>query len=112
MDLYIWYCKGVKKQLIENFMSDSKAVFNNKNNRGRAQQTKFCVRIRLSPSWPCEFIAIKAIDKVIVAWLIVEEIVADAQKALHLLKLGKAGVALIVVIVVRIKEVRVGACLC
>jgi hypothetical protein len=26
MDLYIRYCEGVKKQLIENFKSDSEAV--------------------------------------------------------------------------------------
>jgi hypothetical protein len=26
MHLYIWYCKRVKKQLIENFKSDSEAV--------------------------------------------------------------------------------------
>jgi hypothetical protein len=60
--------------------------------------------------------AIEAIDEVIVAWLIIEEVVTDMQKALHLLKLGEAGAALvvvvIVVVVVRVKEVVVGARLC
>jgi hypothetical protein len=66
--------------------------------------------------------AVEVISEVIVAWLVVEEIVADAQKALHLLKLGEAGVALVVIVVVivivvgveevEVEEVRVGARLC
>jgi hypothetical protein len=45
------------------------------------------------------------------AWLIVEEVVADAQEALHLSKPDEAGVAFVIVVVVGVEEVRVGACL-
>jgi hypothetical protein len=53
---------------------------------------------------------VEAINKVIIAWLVVEEVVDDAQKTLHLSKPGEAG-ATFVVVVVGVEEVRVGACL-
>jgi hypothetical protein len=56
-------------------------------------------------------VAVEVINEVVIAWLIVEEVVADAQKALHLSKPGKAGAAFVVVVVVGVEEVRVGACL-
>jgi hypothetical protein len=46
--------------------------------------------------------AVEAINEVIIAWLIVEEVVADAQKALHLSKPGEAGAAFVTVVVVRV----------
>jgi hypothetical protein len=53
--------------------------------------------------------AIKAINEVIIAWLFVEEVVANVQKALHLSKPGEAGAAFVIILVVGVKEVRVGA---
>jgi hypothetical protein len=54
-------------------------------------------------------VAVEAINEVIIAWLVVKEVVADAQKVLHLSKPGEAGATFL--IVVRVQEVRVGACL-
>jgi hypothetical protein len=54
-------------------------------------------------------VAVKAINEVIIAWLVVEEVVADAQKTLHLSKPSEAGAAFVIVVVVGVKEVRVGA---
>jgi hypothetical protein len=51
-------------------------------------------------------VVVEAINEVIISWLVVEEVVADAQKALHLSKPGEAGAAFVVVVVVG-----VGACL-
>jgi hypothetical protein len=69
----------------------------------------------LFPLWPWELVTVEAIDKVVVAWLIVEEVVADVQKAFHLSKPGEAGAAfvvvVVVVVVVGVEEVGVGACL-
>jgi hypothetical protein len=56
-------------------------------------------------------VAIEAINEVVIAWLVVEGVVADAQKALHLSKPSEAGAAFVVVVVVGVEEVRVGACL-
>jgi hypothetical protein len=56
-------------------------------------------------------VAVEAINEVINAWLVIEEVVANAQKVLHLLKLGEASVAFVVVIIVGVEEVGVGACL-
>jgi hypothetical protein len=53
--------------------------------------------------------AVEAINEVIIAWLIVKEVIVDAQKALHLSKPGEAGAAFVIVVIVRVKEVRVGA---
>jgi hypothetical protein len=49
--------------------------------------------------------AVEVIHKVITTWLIIEEVVTDAQKALHLSKPGEAGAAFVVVVVVRVEEV-------
>jgi hypothetical protein len=51
------------------------------------------------------------INEVIIAWLVVEEVVADAQKALHLSKLGEASAAFVVIVIIGAEEVGVGACL-
>jgi hypothetical protein len=48
------------------------------------------------------------INEVVHAWLVIEEVVANAQKALHLSNLGEAGAAFVVV--VGVEEVGVGAC--
>jgi hypothetical protein len=53
----------------------------------------------------------EAINEVVIAWLIDKEVVANAQKALHLSEPGEAGAAFVVVVIVRVEEVRVGACL-
>jgi hypothetical protein len=53
----------------------------------------------------------EAINKVGIAWFVIEEVVADAQKALYLSKPSKVGATFVVVVVVRVEEVRVGACL-
>jgi hypothetical protein len=53
--------------------------------------------------------AVKAINEVVIAWLVVKEVVADAQKVLHLSKPSEAGAAFVVVVIVRVEEVRVGA---
>jgi hypothetical protein len=50
------------------------------------------------------------INEVIIAWLVVE-VVADAQKALHLSKLGEASAAFVVIVIIGAEEVGVGACL-
>jgi hypothetical protein len=55
--------------------------------------------------------AIKVINEVIIARLVIEEAVANVQKALHLSKPGEAGAAFVVVVVVGVEKVRVGACL-
>jgi type II secretory pathway component PulL len=51
----------------------------------------------------------EAINEVVIAWLIIEEVVADAQKVLHLSVPGEASAAFVVV--VGVEEVGVGACL-
>jgi hypothetical protein len=56
-------------------------------------------------------VAVEAINEVVTAWLIVKEVVANVQKTLHLMKPGEAGAAFIVVVIVRVEEVRVGTCL-
>jgi hypothetical protein len=56
-------------------------------------------------------VAAEAINKVGIAWFVVEEVVADAQKALHLSKPSKVSATFVVVVVVRVEKVRVGACL-
>jgi hypothetical protein len=56
-------------------------------------------------------VAVEAINEIVITWLVVEEVVADAQKALHLSMPSEAGAAFVVVVVVGVKEVRVGACL-
>jgi hypothetical protein len=56
-------------------------------------------------------VAIEAINKFIIAWLVIEEVVADVQKEMHLSKSGEAGATFIIVVIVGVEEVRVGACL-
>jgi hypothetical protein len=56
-------------------------------------------------------VAVEAINEIIITWLVVEDVVAYAQKALHLSMPSEAGVAFVVVVVVGVEEVRVGACL-
>jgi hypothetical protein len=56
-------------------------------------------------------VAVEAISEVIIAWLVVEKVVADAQKALHFSKPGEAGATFVIVVVVGVEEVTVGACL-
>jgi hypothetical protein len=51
-------------------------------------------------------VVVEAINEVVIAWLVIEEVVADAQKALHLPKPGEADATFVVVVVVG-----VGACL-
>jgi hypothetical protein len=56
-------------------------------------------------------VVVEAINEVIIAWLVVKDVVTDAQKALHLSKPGEAGATFVVVVVVGVEEVEVGACL-
>jgi hypothetical protein len=55
--------------------------------------------------------AVEVINEVIIAWLVVEEVVADAQKVLHLLKPSEVGAAFVIGVIVGVEEVGVGACL-
>jgi hypothetical protein len=54
-----------------------KSIINDEDNGGQARQTECYVEAWLSLLRPWEFIAIEAIDEVIIERLIVEEIVAD-----------------------------------
>jgi hypothetical protein len=56
-------------------------------------------------------VVVEAINEVIIAWLVIEEVVADVQKALHLLKPGEVSATFVIVVIVGVEEVRVGACL-
>jgi hypothetical protein len=56
-------------------------------------------------------VAVEVINEVIIAWLVIKEVVTDAQKVLHLSKPSEAGATFVVVVIVGVEDVGVGACL-